>query len=224
MCVSSVRSGRSICWTQQSSRLGRCGAGSSFGGGHPPRAGGFPAHSWRVMSNARVRLPIDSAAQHGVHVKVHIAQHITTCRSEAARASSGLSHRSTMENGDLRRMLLAILAALQSSIANETSHPSRTRLPRKPGRVRTLATVGLERTGNRAGQQPTTRHTQRHRTAGRACTLCALKRWRLEGHGRAGNSRPVGTVASTEDRRRTGGEHGDHKVVRPTRIRAQGSR
>ncbi|MFE2888911.1 DUF5958 family protein [Streptomyces sp. NPDC059272] len=42
-----------------------------------------------------VRLPINSAAQHGVQVKVHSAQHITTCRSEAARAGSGRPHRST---------------------------------------------------------------------------------------------------------------------------------
>ncbi|MEU7698005.1 hypothetical protein AB0B81_07030, partial [Streptomyces sp. NPDC039028] len=32
-------------------------AGSCFGGVHTPRAGGFPAHSWRVKSNAGVRLP-----------------------------------------------------------------------------------------------------------------------------------------------------------------------
>lgn len=75
---------------------------------HTPRAGGFPAHSWRVKSNAGVRLPINSAAQHGVQVKVHIAQHITTCRSEAVRAGSGLStsqhhgQRQSERNGGVR--------------------------------------------------------------------------------------------------------------------------
>ena len=75
---------------------------------HTPRAGGFPAHSWRVKSNAGVRLPINSAAQHRVQVTVHIAQHITTCRSEAARAGSGLStsqhhgERRSERNGSVR--------------------------------------------------------------------------------------------------------------------------
>lgn len=41
MCASSVRTGRPICWTEQSGRSGRCGAGSCFGGVHTPRAGGF---------------------------------------------------------------------------------------------------------------------------------------------------------------------------------------
>lgn len=40
MCGSSVRTGRWICWTEWSSRRRRCGAGSSFGGVHTPRAGG----------------------------------------------------------------------------------------------------------------------------------------------------------------------------------------
>lgn len=104
MCGSSVRTGRSICWTEQSSRLGGCGAGSCFGGVHTPRAGGFPAHSWRVKSNAGFDSPTNSAAQHRVQVTVHIAQHITTCRSEAARLGSGLSTSHHHGDGDLRRM------------------------------------------------------------------------------------------------------------------------
>ena len=42
--------------------------------------------------------------------------------------------------------------------------------------------------------------------------------------GRVGNSRPGGAVASTEGPAPHGGEHGDHEVVRPTRIRAPGAR
>lgn len=52
---------------------------------------------------------------------VHIAQHITTCRSEAARAGSGFSVSWCRGTGDLRRFLLAIVAVSCSSVADWTS-------------------------------------------------------------------------------------------------------
>ncbi|WP_211265852.1 hypothetical protein, partial [Actinacidiphila oryziradicis] len=59
------------------------------------------------------------------------------------------------------------------------------------------------------------------RTAGRACTSFALNAdaWKAKRPRREQPVRPA-RLHRPRDRRRTGGEHGDHKVVRPTRIRA----
>jgi hypothetical protein len=178
----------------------------------------FPAHSWRVKSNAGVRLPINSAAQHRVQVTVYIAQHITTCRSEAARAGSGLS--TSQHHGERRSPADTVgdLGGAPASIANETSAKARS----------------FENAGHRRSQttwQP--RRSAAHHTpdavrqdnAGRACTSFALNAdaWKAKRPRREQPVRPA-RLHRPRDRRRTGGEHGDHKVVRPTRIRAPGSR
>jgi hypothetical protein len=63
------------------------------------------------------------------------------------------------------------------------------------------------------------------RHAGRACTSFALNAdaWKAKRPRREQPVRPA-RLHRPRDRRRTGGEHGDHKVVRPDRIRAPGSR
>lgn len=70
---------------------------------------------------------------------MHIAQHITTCRSEAARAGSGLSTSQHRRERRSSEEPLAGFGGPPASIANEISA--------KPGRLRTLAAVGLKRPG-----------------------------------------------------------------------------
>ncbi|CAM5274428.1 hypothetical protein SHIRM173S_02960 [Streptomyces hirsutus] len=61
------------------------------------------------------------------------------------------------------------------------------------------------------------------RCAGRVCISFAWKRRRVSQAAVPGTAGPGGAVASTEAPAPRGG-HGDHKVVRPTRIRAPESR
>ena len=118
---------------------------------------------------------------------------------------------------------LMMLSALPVAELRGQADALATRLPRRPGRSRTPAAIGLTRPGNRAGQQPTTRQTQCDRAAGRACTSFAWKPEAWKPGPRREQSGRSAWLHRPRDRRRPGA-HGDHKVVRPTRIRAPGSR
>lgn len=121
-----------------------------------------------------------------------------------------LRGRGTADSGAVRAPVTAINAGVRAQAVDDLSEAE------ARDRGQGCRVVGADRRPH--GRTATATELCR---SGRACTSCALKtlapgkpRPRREQPGRSAR------LHRPRDRRRTGGEHGDHKVVRPTRIRA----